>query len=285
MSDEQEKSTADEAPDAPDFAGLPAFSPRKLRRQFAFDALLRGGIVAMILIGILCMAITPELGPVATTVAMIAIVGAWLWTSSINAQVTGQLDHLLMLLDHDIAAAEDALGKLLAKRGLLRWVRLVLYQRMALLRHRQQRFGEAAAIARQVLARPLGHAESVRSNLILLMVEADLKTGQMLGAYLGLCSLAAMPLTLIEQLQRLALQTQYEVSLGYDRAALHDAQRKIAMAELMPPAQCGTWHATLAIAAQRSEQHDFADWLRRRAQLLSGPQQQQTNIAGIGEPA
>src|SRR5690606_3974932 len=99
----------------------------------------------------------------------------------------------------------------------------------------------------------------------------------------ALMPLAMMPLPLVEQMQRMALQTQYEVMLGYDARALHDLDRKLALAELMPPAPSGAWHADLAVAAERAEQSDLAAWLRHRAQLLCDPRQWEQLHAGGGD--
>jgi len=85
-------------------------------------------------------------------------------------------------------------------------------------------------------------------------------------------------LGLIDSLQRLSLQTQYEVAIGADAAALGGLRQKVELSELMPAAQCGAMHALLAIASQRRGQHEVAQWLRRRAELLCTAEQ----LAGMG---
>ncbi len=265
-----------QAPAAPPTSKLPEFSVRRMRMQLMVDALYRIGLLLLIAAAPVSMVLLDESGLVATVILMAMIVATWLWLGTINARVLQQLDNLLILIEQDQAQAEAMLATLLQQRGLMRWVRLLLYQRMALLRHRQQRFDEAVQVVRAMLGRNMGPAESVRASLLLLLVEADLKTGQMHEAYQGLCALAVRPLPLIEQVQRMALQTQYEVMMGYDSAALYDVWRKVSLAELMPPAQCGAWHAQMAQAAKHARQQGLAQWLSERARLLSEPPPEQS---------
>ncbi|MCC6680109.1 MAG: hypothetical protein IT445_04310 [Phycisphaeraceae bacterium] len=264
-------STSTQTTTAPPAPKLPPFSARRLRMQLMVDILLRLVVLLLIAAALVSMVLLEESGVLAAVILVAMIVAAWLWLGTVNARVLQQLDNLLVLIEQDQAQAESMLVNLMQQRGLMRWVRLLLYQRLALLRHRQQKFDEAVAVVRAVLGRHMGPAESVRASLLLLLVEADLKTGQMHEAYHGLCALAMRPLPLIEQVQRMALQTQYEVMLGYSHAALHDVWRKVSLAELMPPAQCGAWHAQMAKAAQHARQQRLAQWLNERARLLSQP--------------
>src|SRR5690606_16278358 len=111
------------------------------------------------------------------------------------------------------------------------------------------------------------------------------------AAYPPLRELHAMPLSLAEQLQRLALQTRYELLIGRHGEAVRDVKRKVELAELMPAAQCGAMHAMLATAADRARQKELGAWLWERAKLLLTPSQLAQIAAGrfgvtaTGEPA
>lgn len=285
-----------EAPEQPDQSGrrptegeapvarraLPPFSPQRLRRRLAVDAAMRYAVIAIVVLGVAIVWGFDDLSPMVTVLLVVGVVAAWVLAGVVNGRVMQQFDRVLMLIERDPAEAEDLLARLMDQRGLMRWVRLVLYQRMAMLRHRAERFDESAAIARAMLSYPLGPAEPARANLLLLLVEADLKRADVHGAYAALAQLAAMNLPILERVQRMALQTRYEVMLGADARALYDLDRKIALAELMPPAQCGAWHANVAVAAGRAQRGDLADWLRRRAQLLCDPAQwEQLQVASV----
>jgi hypothetical protein len=116
----------------------------------------------------------------------------------------------------------------------------------------------------------MGNAERVRAHLLLLAAESYLITGRLEPAHTALRQLQALRLNLVESLQRMALQTRYEISAGQDDQALHALDSKIEQAELMPAAQCGALHAMFAIAARRARQTPLADWLQRRAELICG---------------
>jgi hypothetical protein len=177
------------------------------------------------------------------------------------------------MADQDPVGAEAILAAALQRKPLHRVLRLMLYHRLAVLRHRQERWGEAAAISQAVLRYRLGPAGAVRVHLLFLLVESRLNARDLAGAHAGLLELHAMPLGLAEVLQRTALQTRYEVAAGYDDQALSNLESKVQAAELMPALQSGGLHALLAEAAQHRGQMDLATWLQRRAELLLNPQE------------
>ncbi len=112
-----------------------------------------------------------------------------------------------------------------------------------------------------------------RGQLLLLLVEARLETGELGAVWWALVELARTPLGLTEALQRMALRTRYELMAGYPTAVLEDAERKAALSELMPGPQCGAFCAMLAEAA-----HQVGDAAGRRrwalrVDLLCTPEQ------------
>ncbi|CAN0363210.1 unnamed protein product, partial [Ectocarpus sp. 4 AP-2014] len=140
------------------------------------------------------------------------------------------------------------------------------------LRHRQRRFDEAAEICYALLCEDLrGPAASVKPHLLLMLAESKLESRDPAGAYHALDALYHTRLSLVEALQRLALQTRYELMIGAHDSALHQGKRKIELAELMPLAQCGAMHAMLAYAAEQSGQTKIAAWLWERTKLISPP--------------
>lgn len=250
----------------------PPFSPAVMTRQLAVDAVLRLGALAAILVaaGVLT---SHELGLGAAgyVLAGLVLVGS-MALSMVSASVGRELPRITALIDQDPVEAEVQLGAALRRRPLQRSLRLILYQRLALLRHRQQRFAEAAAICESLVARSRGLPADVRANLLLMLVEAHLRGGQLGPAWQGLQDLHRMPLGLTESLHLLMLQTRYEVAAGYDHLALAHLDRKMPLIELMAAPQCAAIHALLADAARRAGGLVLADWLARRAALLGGPQ-------------
>jgi hypothetical protein len=250
------------------------FAPVALTRQLSLDAVIRWSGIALIAAVLLSANwIDRVVAPNASYVITILAAVGWVALNTTNTRVFRQLPHLTAMLDHDLGAAEALLAESLDRRPLQRSVRLLLYHRLAVLRHRQRRFAEAAGIAASVLSRRLGRAEPVRANLLLIVAESALECGDLPRAAVALESMGRRPLSLIESVQRLALQTRYDVAAGRDAESLAELERKLPLIELMPAPQCGAVHALLAQAATRTGRIDLADWLRRRAELLATAEQ------------
>ncbi len=275
------------------------FSPDTLHNQLLFDAAIRWTIVAAVITYFAFSPLLDANAPGWSTFFGFTLVGAWLGISFAASRVTHQLPHVTALIESDPAAAERLLATNLRRMPLSRPVRLMLYHRLATLRHNQHRFSETAAICHAVLTHyprsltqrdPLstpafglgptlnapGLGSHVRSHLLLMLVDSHLQNSDLVGAYLGLTELHRLPLNLIDLMQRVMLQTRYELATGHDHAALHNVQQKVRLAEIMPPAQCGIMHAMLALAAKRTHHTTLADWLHERATLLCPPQQLQS---------
>ncbi|MEL7087137.1 MAG: hypothetical protein AAGL98_01645, partial [Planctomycetota bacterium] len=214
--------------------------------------------------------------------AVVLVIG-WVMLNRAGAGVMRALPQVTAVAEQHPAAGEAALADMLGKRFLPRWVRLMLYHRLALLRHRQQRYGESAAVAQCLLtaSRP-GPTGRHRANLLLLLVEARLELRDAVGAWMALHALAQTPVSLNEALQRMALRARHEVMAGQDAAALHRAEEKIRLAELMPGPQCGAFHALLATAAHRVGRADDHRRWWARVELLCSPEQIQQLDQGLG---
>ncbi|MEM7624375.1 MAG: hypothetical protein AAF333_01970 [Planctomycetota bacterium] len=271
---------------------VPVFRPQRMQQQLWVDALLRGGALGALLIAFVALVGTGTGGSAAGVLGAVVLVIGWAVLNRAGAGVARALPQVSATIDQHPGAGEAVLADLLSRRLLPRWVRLMLYHRLALLRHRQQRYGESAAIAQCLLSadRP-GPMGRHRANLLLLLVEARLEMGDTLGAWMALHALAHTPVTLNEALQRMALRARYEVMVGHDDAALHLAEQKVRLAELMPGPQCGAFHALLATAAHRAGRaEDHRRWWTRVELLCSDEQIRQLGeglgvaIAGVAAP-
>ena len=109
---------------------------------------------------------------------------------------------------------------------LLRWLLLTVYHRLTVLRLRQPRFDELAAICQVVLAQPLGPARESRPHLLLMLTESRLECGDLVGAYFALLELHRMPLNLVESLRPLAIQTRYKVTSGLYAVVIQRSRTK-----------------------------------------------------------
>jgi len=273
MNEQQTEQQSEEQSDAQPLRTVPVFEARHLTRQMGVDALLRTALLAVIGAGLMVALWWQVSVSVAGVAALVVVVGAWLILNTASARISRELPHLAAMIEAEPERAEDRLAVLLSTKPLLGWVRLMLYHRLAGLRHRQRRYGESLAIASAVLPHRLGPAREARPHLLLMLTEAALERRDLIRAYHALSELYDLRLSLTEALQRLALQTRYEVMCGHPGAALYRTGQKVQLAELMPAAQCGAVHAILATAARRTSERDLAHYLWQRAELLCTPDQ------------
>lgn len=269
------------------------FTPERFVRELWIDTALRRTVAVAAVLAIIGLALFEQAGasvnflavfgqvvsPLAFLVVILLVVG-WIGVSTISANVWRALPAVTAMIARNPDVAEDGLARLMKRRPLMRWVRLLLYHRLAAIRHRQHRFQESAAICRAVLSEPLGPARRQRGSLLLMLAEASLQCRDMHGAYGALYELHREKLGLAERLQRLAIQTRYEVLNGHDRAALGGLRDKLMLAELMPAEHCGAMHAMLTASARRVGRPELADWLWRRSQLLCGPEKLDRLVRG-----
>ena len=246
------------------------FDAGRLRWQVRRDTVLRIGVILIVLA--LLMATTVGEPPAWVLAALVGAIVGYVAMMMQSAKATAALAQATVATETDPQRAESKLSDALKRTPLVRSLRLLLYHRLALLRHRQGRYDEAARICDGVLAIPLGRARSVQSSLLLLLCESRLETRDLLGAYAALRELYRLRIGLAEALQRLMLRTRYEVMAGYDASALERLESRLELAEVMPHQQCAAMHALLALAAERSRS-EHAPRLRAKAELLCPPQQ------------
>lgn len=260
------------------------FDPKRFAKQIAFDDMMRGLLIAGVVIALLMTLVLPGMAIVSGLIAPMIVLALWLWISLSTARVARSLATFGELMASEPTQAEDALAELLKVRPVMRWARVLSYHRLAGLRHLQRRFTETAAICLCLLSQPLkGPAAATRPHLLLMLAEAQLESGNLPGAYHALAHLQQTKLGLAQSLQRLAIQTRYELAIGANDSAMHRARAKVELAELMPAKHCAAMHAMLATAAQRSGQTQQSNWLWQRTRLLAGPEfTEQLEQGGFG---
>ncbi len=270
---------------------LPTFSPGRMLREIQRDRLIRVALALAVGLAVLLLAgwLPGRAGVTAgwgLFVSALLVLAVWVTLSVGNAKAAGAARGLLVMVEHQPDQVEQVLPGLLERKALVGWVRVMLYHTWAALRHRQGRHAEAVSLCRSVLSQPLGPGEGARPSVLLLLAESALESGEMVSAYEALFATHAMPLTLGQVLQRLGLQTRYEVSTGADDAACQHLTAKAELAELMPGNLCGATHAMLAVSASRRGDAQRAAWLDARARLLCEPEQlEQLREQGLALPA
>lgn len=259
------------SPPSPPLAALPPFTPAVLERQVQWDTVLRRAAITLIVVLLIASSLLDSQSRLLGSVAILAAIGVWMAMSMTSALVLREVPRITALVEHDAPFAEAALAEALRRRPLQPTVRLSLYHRLAMLRHRQRRFAETQAICSTILSQDPRGYHPFEPSLLLIYADAALECGNLHGAYTALARLHALNLGMIESLQRLAMQTRYEIVSGHDAHALAGIDRKIKLIELMPQPTCGILHAMLAAAAKRTGRTELAHWFHQRAQLLCTP--------------
>ncbi len=250
----------------------PPFESRVFQRQLALDALARRAVLVLLFGGIFADWVVGQASSLPEAAVILAAVG-WVGISVVSSRAARAIGQFGAMLESSPAAAESTLAGALERWPLQRGARLSLYYRLAVLRHHQHRFAEAANIARTLLTERLGTVERSRVDLLVILIESSLRCGDLTGAFLGIDQMHKRRLSMFDQLRLLALQTRYEVACGYHANAVSLVDKKVRMAELLPAPLAGHLHAMLATSAAAAHQPVLADWLQRRADLLATPEQ------------
>lgn len=256
----------------------PPFQPDNLIRQLMWDTAARWLLFVLVIVLLLPSFLATQYGPdlVPPTVTVLFttfVVVAWVWMGTVSRRAAEQLMRATAVLEQDSVTAESHLAEGMRRRPIGRSIRLLLFHRLAVLRHRQGNFFEAGVIAQTMLALSLRSVDHIRTHLLLLLAESQMRCGNPQTAHDAMRQLHARKLQLVESLQLLALQTQYEVSLGYHADALSNLPEKIRLSQIMPGPQSGALHAMLATSAKQMQRNELADWLDRRAKLLCSDKQ------------
>ena len=248
----------------------PPFRPARLSRQIAGDAAARYGAVTLLIVVCLFAARFPAFGRGLALLGLVAATGMWGWINVASMRSARALHEASPYLAADPGRAEAILAAALQRSGLQRWVRLLLYHRLAVVRLCQGRAGEAAAICHAVLSRRLGAARHARAPLLLAFAEAALATGDVWGAYAALSALDGEEIDLAHGLRRLAIQGRYHLAAGVPSAELARARAKVEAAEMLPAEASARRHAVLSRAAAAAGATGLSHWLEARADLLGG---------------
>ncbi|XAM01314.1 hypothetical protein OT109_07955 [Phycisphaeraceae bacterium D3-23] len=257
---------------------LRPFDPHAFRRQLTRAAIVHrvavgftfAALAAVLLLPLLFLPETQQ-APIAL-LAMFLIPAIWLPITLTTQRVARTLPQIGAAITTDPERAERLIADALKRKPVMAWGRLLTYHRLAALRHQQHNFDETADICQNILSQPLtGPAAAARPSLLLMLTEAHLARGNLVGAYHTLSELHRTRLGLAGAMQRLALQTRYALKAGAYEHALDHGREKMQLAELMPPPQCGAMHAMLADAAKKTGRDKLASWLWERAKLISPP--------------
>jgi hypothetical protein len=164
--------------------------------------------------------------------------------------------------------AEQQIETVIKTFWLFRSVKLMGVHQLAVLKHAQRKWRESALLSEALLRQRLKGMPAVARSTQLMLADSLLELGDLPGAFMTLSDLYAQQLTLVEAMNLLMVQLDYEAAIGAWPAMFDSIAKKVQMAELMPANAAARTQGMLALAAKRVGRSDWADWLVRRAELL-----------------
>jgi hypothetical protein len=164
--------------------------------------------------------------------------------------------------------AEDRLTQSLTSFTLAGSSKQMGLQQLALLRHAQSRWDDAAALARAFLSgrRRADARTDVPSRLVL--AESLLEMGDLDAVSRELYELSRLRLNLRETLTLTQLRLDLLSRRGDFAGMFVQPHATVSLVELMPAPVAARCHAMLALAALRLGKPDWLGWLAARARLL-----------------
>ena len=241
---------------------------RSLRRDLTLSSMLKFTLTA---IGLVCLMFGPMFGSGIAIVVIMLFVGAIVLVLSYRSAKGSSLaaDSPMLIASGQFDEAEQRIEQVLRTFSLFRAVKLLSLHHLAVLRHAQRRWRESALLSRALLRQRLGSLQSISRSSRLMLADSLLELGDLAGAHEALSSLYRERLTLVEAMNLLVVQLDYEARIGAWNAMTHNLGAKVQLAELMPSASAAKSQAFLALAARKLDRDDWAKWLAGRAALLA----------------
>jgi tetratricopeptide (TPR) repeat protein len=234
----------------------------RFRRDLAFSRVLKALFLCAVLGGLLLPSLVlPAVACAWIVLSVSSAKGSRLTADSPSLIAAGRFDE-----------AEQRIEEALRSFSLFRTGKLVSLHHLAVLRHAQRRWQDAAALSRALLSQPLGPLQGIAKPARLILADALLELGDTDAAGEAIARLFQTRLSLNEMLTLLAVQLDYQSRVGAWREMTAALGTKVQLAELMPAHTSARAQALLALAAKQTDEPTLANWLRRRAELLTDMQ-------------
>ena len=236
---------------------------RDLVVAFILNTLLFLGVVFSILFG---GAVNSHLGDVALLVILGAIWIALGFHSIRGSRIAAGSPSLIAAGQFD--QAEEQIETALRSFSLFRGSKMMSLHHLAVLRHAQRRWGDAADLCRALLRHRLGVLSGLARQSRLILADSLLELGDVRGAHEALSALYRDRLSLAEALSLLSVQLDYLWRIHAWDAMFDGVAQKVQLAELSNTHSAAKMQALLALAARHLGRTDWEDYLRRRVELL-----------------
>ena len=240
----------------------------RFRRDITLGALLKGalavGAVLVLLLHFLPLpaAINPSL-----LLMLLVVVWVVLWYGTMKSSRLAA-ESSTLIASGMLEQAETQIEQSLRAFSMSRSVKSLGLLNLALLRLAQKRWPDTALLCRELLASRGPMPEHVSKSGRLMLADSLLEMGDLRAAHEALTGLYRHRLSLSESLHLLRVQSDYLAAIGAWGELMRDVSNKVSLAEIMPPQHGARLQAILALAAKQTGQAEWANWLRRRVELL-----------------
>jgi hypothetical protein len=250
----------------------------RVRRDLTLSTLVKV-VLSLAVLG--CMLVGPDNLRIAS---LLGIGALWFWlslTSARGSRVAAESPQLIAAGEFE--AAERNIENTVRTFSLFRAVKLQALHHLAILRHAQRRWQDAAQLSRELLGQRLGALQPLTKSTRLLLADSLLEMNDVRGTYDAISGLYHEPLSLAEQLNLMLVQLDYSARIGAWAPMMDNFMGKVQLAELMPAGASARAQGFLALAARRVGREDVAGWLTARAGLLADVQKLVAERPMLGE--
>jgi hypothetical protein len=240
---------------------------RTFRRDLAITSVLKGLLLGgLVVLGLMTSALASSWMVLVLGLGMTV---GWIVLSHRSARGSYlAADSPLLIASGQYEEAEQQLEELIKTFWLFRSVKLMGLHHLAVLRHAQRKWRESAMLSQALLGQRLKGMQGIARSTQLMLADSLLELGDLPGVYAVLSDLYSQKLSLMEAMNLLMVQLDYETRIGAWPAMFQNIAQKTQLAELMPVNSAARTQAMLALAAKRVGRPDWTDWLCRRAELL-----------------
>jgi hypothetical protein len=240
----------------------------RFRRDVTLSTLLKG-LLPVGAGAVMALHFVPLGRQIYPTLLLMALGAVWLslWYRTMKGSRLAA-ESSSLIASGRLEQAEEQIEQSLRAFSMSRSVKSMSLLNLALVRLAQKRWPDAALLCREVLGGRMGMPEQVSKSGRLMLADSLLEMGDLRGTHEALSGLYNHRLSLGEALNLLRVQTDYLARIGAWDHLFQGIASKVELAEIMPPANGARVQAMLALAARRLGRQDWANWLRRRVELL-----------------
>jgi hypothetical protein len=238
----------------------------RYRRDGTVSTLVKGCFVGAVMLALMLHFLPHVIDPT-LVLLMLGVLWVSLWYKTIKGSRLAA-ESSTLIASGRIEQAEEQIEQSLRAFSMSRSVKSMSLLNLALVRLAQKRWPDTALLCREVLSVGKGTPEQVSKSSRLMLADSLLEMGDLRGTYEAISGLYRHRLTLGEALNLLRVQTDYLAKIGAWQDLFNGVATKVDLAELMPASNGVRVQAMLALAAKKVGRADWANWLRRRVELL-----------------